>query len=111
MSPITSATNPSTLPGWAGEPVCSATPQARQRPLKPEDAEGSPAGGKIGLGDFLHAFKCHSLHSTLRLSNYRSDRRHQMRHASALPNARKVLNRRPFAFGPCLHRAIQLWGD
>ncbi len=35
-----------------------------EQTLKAEDAEGPPAGGKIRIGDLLHAFKSHEFHST-----------------------------------------------
>jgi hypothetical protein len=55
MSPITSATRPSTSP----LPI-AARADRRQHTLEAQDAEGSPAGGKIRLGDLLHAFKSHA---------------------------------------------------
>jgi hypothetical protein len=39
----------------------------RQQTLKAKYAEASPAGGKIRLGDLLHAFKSH--HSILRCAD------------------------------------------
>ena len=39
--------------------VFAAGPCRRQYSLEAQDAERSPAGGEIRLGDFLHTFKCH----------------------------------------------------
>jgi hypothetical protein len=46
------------LCSFAGVGFCGALGTGNSA-LKAENAESSPAGGEIGFGDLLYAFKCH----------------------------------------------------